>query len=529
MWLIILLGVLTAIIYFYLIKPLNYWKERNVPYERPLPIFGNSLGLITKKFSNAEFFAHLYNKFPDTRYTGAFNFGLPFLVIRDPELMKRIFVKDFDTFPQHTPFISKDVDPLWNKNLFAMEDAEEWHELRATLSPSFTSSKIKAMFILMRECSRQFSNHFLKQGESIEVDLKDCFGKFANDVIATTAYGITCDSLSNPNNEFYVTAKQLNDFTGIKGFLFLLNLLSPTLAKFIKTPVFSKQAVAFFYSVVKETIKVRKEKGIVRMDMLHLLMEAQKGSLKYEENQDDLPEAGFAAVEESNIGKTQKPRKMEITDEIIVAQALVFFFAGAETVSTSMGFAGYELAVNPEIQDRLREEVDQTLSNSDGQFTYENLMSMKYLDMIVSEVLRKWPPNIATDRKSVKSFTIEAEQPGEPTLFLEKGAFVACPIEAIHRDPKYYPNPDKFDPERFNEANRHNIRPYTYLPFGLGPRNCIGSRFALLEIKLIIAEVISKFQIVPIERTQIPLIMSKSAVNSTPQDGFWVGFKKRTL
>ncbi|KAK4873882.1 hypothetical protein RN001_013242 [Aquatica leii] len=506
---------------------MSYWKNKNVIYEKPIPLFGSMLPIVLRSRSNSEVFNTLYHKFQNQRYFGIFNFKSPMLVIRDPDLIKTLYVKEFDAFPEHRPFLDKDIDPLWSKNLFAMEGGEDWHDLRSTLSPSFTTSKMKAMFGLMKECARQFSKHFSNNGDLVEVELKDAFARFANDVIGTTAFGVTCNSLADPNNEFYVLGKELSNFSGTKGLIFLLNFFAPSLAKYTRIPMFSKKVRDFFTILVRDTVKLRREKGIVRPDMLHLLMEAQKGQLKYEENH-SLPETGFAVVEESEIGKTQRKHKIQVTDEIMTAQVLIFFFAGFETVSTMMSYVCYELAINPDVQDKLRKEVDETLEDSNGEFTYDNVTNMKYLDMVISEALRKWPPVIVADRRCVKPFTIEPKNLGEPRLHLEKGSVIICPLRAIHLDPKYYPNPEKFDPERFNDENKHNILPYTYLPFGVGPRNCIGSRFALLEGKLVVAEIISKFEIVPIQKTEIPIALSKSNFNPLPDHGIWVGLKPRS-
>ncbi|KAF5285374.1 hypothetical protein FQR65_LT13264 [Abscondita terminalis] len=505
---------------------MTYWKKKKVKHETPVPIFGNMFPLVLRTRSSTDEFERVYRKFKNERYVGMYNFGVPSLLIRDPNLIKQIFVKDFETFPQHRAFLPEGVDPLWSNNLFAMKGGENWHDLRSTLSPSFTTSKMKAMFGLMRDCSKQFTDYFLNKGDLVEVELKDSFRRFANDVIATTAFGVTCDSLSNPTNEFFVLAKEFTDFSGLKGLIMLFNFFAPMVAKYTKFPIFNKEVRTFFTTIVKDAIKIRKEKGTIRPDMLHLLMEAQKGQLKHEEN-DNVPEAGFAVVEESEMGKTQKKHKTQITEEIITAQVLIFFFAGFDTASTMMSYTCYELAVNPEIQDKLRDEVDETLKNSNGEITYEVITSMKYLDMVISEALRKWPPFVMTDRHSTKPFIIEPENPEESTLYLEAGSLVNCPIHAIQHDPKYYPNPNKFDPDRFNEENKNNIKPYTYLPFGAGPRNCIGSRFALLEGKLVVAEIVSKFEIVPIEKTEIPIVLSKKNFNPVPDNGFWVGFKPR--
>lgn len=190
-----------------------------------------------------------------------------------------------------------------------------------------------------------------------------------------------------------------------------------------------------------------------------------------------------------------------------------------------MCFTAYELAVNPDMQQKLRKEVVKTLEENKGQLTYESLLGMKYLDMFISESLRKWPPGIIGDRVSVKPYTIEPELPGERKVTLDAGTNIWIPTYPLHRDPKYYPDPERFDPERFSDENKHNIRPFTYLPFGAGPRNCIGSRFAVLEAKLVIAEIVSKFEIVPVEKTQIPLQINKYSFNLLPENGMWLGLK----
>lgn len=116
-------------------------------------------------------------------------------------------------------------------------------------------------------------------------------------------------------------------------------------------------------------------------------------------------------------------------------------------------------------------------------------------------------------------------KPSEKNLQLEKGDTIWIPVFGIHHDPEYYAEPEKFDPERFNDENKRNIKPYTYLPFGVGPRNCIGSRFALLECKTLFYHLLLNFEIVPIKQTVIPLILSKSFFNVKPEGGQWLGLK----
>lgn len=149
-------------------------------------------------------------------------------------------------------------------------------------------------------------------------------------------------------------------------------------------------------------------------------------------------------------------------------------------------FLTYELSIHPEIQQKLFDEINDTENHLNGKrIDYDTLQKMKYLDQVVSEGLRKWPVNPLTDRICVKDYLCEYDD-GRKFQF-EKGIELWIPIYGIHHDPKYYSDPEKFNPDRFSEANKHKLVPGTYLPFGLGPRNCIGkyllNSICLLEEK----------------------------------------------
>ncbi|KAI4464081.1 cytochrome p450 [Holotrichia oblita] len=295
----------------------------------------------------------------------------------------------------------------------------------------------------------------------------------------------------------------------------------------MKLKLFPDDIYIFFMELIKDTIKTRQEQGIVRPDMINLLLEARKGK-KIDDNSDQTVETGFATVEESSIHTDSTKPTKELTDLDIAAQALGFFFAGFDSVSTLMSFMAYELVVNPDVQKRLQDEIDDALNECNGKLTYEALLKMKYMDMIVCETLRKWPPSIVTDRVCSKPYTIEPVNSGENPVHLKVGDAIFIPIVGLHRDPKYFPNPDRFDPERFNDENKGKIQPYTYIPFGLGPRNCIGSRFAILESKTIFFSMLGKFNFVAIDKTQIPVKLSAKSFNMVGENGIWIGVESRS-
>ena len=160
----------------------------------------------------------------------------------------------------------------------------------------------------------------------------------------------------------------------------------------------------------------------------------------------------------------------------------------------------YELATNLDVQKELLEEVDSVVSTLAGKkISYEALHKMKFLDMVISESLRKWSPTVQTDRKCLQDYKIHLGN--GKIITIKKGEIVSIPIHHLHRDPDYFPNPEKFDPHRFSDENKDSIIQGSYLPFGLGPRACIGSRFALMEGKLLIFNLLKKFSIEKCDKT----------------------------
>lgn len=311
-----------------------------------------------------------------------------------------------------------------------------------------------------------------KKGITIEPEMKDLFLKYTNDVIATSAFGISVNSFENPKNEFFVTGKRMLNMTTIKFAIKAICIrIMPAVMKALNFTTFDAASENFFKTLVTEAMDIREKKNIYRPDIINLLMQVRQGK---QITTDDLKETintdGFATVEESAIGRAISKRQW--TDNELVAQSFLFFIAALNASSTLLSFTTYELALNPDIQEKLYQEARELNDKSKGErLLYDDLQNMKYMDMVISEMLRKWPPALYTDRMCVKDYEVND---GNKRFVIEKGSAVWLPIYPIHRDSKYYPNPEKFDPERFNDRNKGSIVPGTYIPFGIGPRNCIG-------------------------------------------------------
>ncbi|GLH10330.1 Cytochrome p450 9e2, partial [Gryllus bimaculatus] len=253
--------------------------------------------------------------------------------------------------------------------------------------------------------------------------MKQFFARFANDVIATSAFGIQVDSLAEPKNEFYLMGRDLTKTDGIKGLIFLGYVFLPKLMEFLRIPFLSQKVRNFFHNLVHDTIKERQQKGIFRPDMLQLLMQAREGQLKAE-----------AGDEQENISGAKLKK---LTDLDMTAQAVIFFFAGFDTVSTAMSYCAYALARHPEVQQRLQREVDETFEKNDGKLTYEAVQGAQYLDMFISEVLRLYFQAPTLDRVCTKDFTIPAQE-NVPAYTVRKGESIRIVVTPLHLDPKYW-------------------------------------------------------------------------------------------
>nr|XP_019557470.2 probable cytochrome P450 9f2 [Aedes albopictus] len=529
----IAVGALILALYHNISKRYQYFLTKPVPSMKPTFLVGNSGPILTRKRDITSHVREIYNSYPDAKMVGFYDLTKPVYMIRDVEIIKTITVKDFEHFTDHTPTMTgtgEEVreDSLFGNSLFALR-GQKWRDMRATLSPAFTGSKMRHMFELVAECGQSMAAFLVseaKAGKRLEFEMKDTFARFGNDVIATVAFGIKVDSMRDRENDFYMKGKQLLNFQRLTLLVkFLLMRAMPSLMEKLGADFVDAEAGKYFTEMILENMKQRKLHGIVRNDMIHMLMEVRKGALKHEKGEQDTKDAGFATVEESQVGKSTHSRIWK--DNELVAQCFIFFLAGFDTLSTGLTFLTYELALNPEIQQRLYDEVMETESNLDGKpLTYEVLQQMQYMDMVISESLRKWPPGIVGDRYCTKDYHYK-DSAG--SFVIEKGKSVWIPSIAIHNDPRYYPNPDKFDPERFSDENRAKINPAAYIPFGAGPRNCIGSRLALMEMKMIVYYLLREFSFEPTEKTQIPLRLTMSGFTLQGEKGVWLEFKSRSL
>lgn len=218
------------------------------------------------------------------------------------------------------------------------------------------------------------------------------------------------------------------------------------LCRTLNIQITPKRIQDFFLRIINEAVEYRETNKIRRNDYFDMLLQLKNN--------------GKLEGDSTTVGK------ISYTD--LTAACFVFFIAGFETSSTALSYALYELAINQELQDRTREEIEKVLQNHDGEITYEAIMNMDFADRVINESLRKYTPGNVLMRRCTKNYTV----PGS-NIVIEKGKFVFLPMHAIHNDPEYFPEPEKFDPDRFLPENSKERNPFAFLPFGEGPRICM--------------------------------------------------------
>ncbi|XP_015379194.1 PREDICTED: probable cytochrome P450 6a13 [Diuraphis noxia] len=490
--------IIVTIGYYFCVSTFKKWEKLNVPYIKPIPFFGNFLKVAIGKEHHLEFYDKIYYEFAGHKYGGLYQMRTPILMIRDPEIINDVLIKDFSYFPDRGFTSDFAANPLSN-NLFLMENPQ-WKTIRNKLSPAFTSGKLKTMYDQIKECGDEMMKNINTNlnKNSNEIEIRDIMGKYSTDVIGTCAFGLKLNAINDDESPFRKYGKLIFKPSLRSLFRELCVLISPALLKIIRVKDFPTDATDFFHKAFKETLTYRIENKIVRNDLVNCLMQARNDLVLNK----DLPE------------------HEKFTESQIVANAFIMFAAGFETVSTTVSYCLYELALNKSIQDRVRQEIQLKLAKNDGHINHEFLMDLNYLDMVIAETLRKYPPLVFLLRKASQKYRFPND-----SLIIEKYQKIVIPIYAIHHDSKYYTEPEKFIPERFSAEEKAKRPSGIYLPFGDGPRICIGKRFAEMEMKLAFVEILTKFEVTSCEKTEIPLKYSKKTLTLVPQHGIWLTFQ----
>ncbi|OXA64538.1 Cytochrome P450 3A2 [Folsomia candida] len=364
---------------------------------------------------------------------------------------------DFDNFTDRRAFAD---DKLFKNGLFGL-DGQPWKNMRTFLSPTFTSGRIRQMFSHFEKSANNLTG-FIKTKKisatappHFDLPLVDAMRKYSMQVITSAAFGLNVNSF-HENDKIVPMAERIFIISVSAKIKIAICQKLPKLAKLLNLKVFDPEPTNFFWGLISSSLKTRQESGVKGNDFVQILVDAM------------------------NDKSGDKKSNIKWSDDVAIPQAFAFIAAGFDTIANNLSVACYVLATHADIQEELY------------------------------QVLRRHPAVARLDRICTKDYMLPGNG-GKPRI-IPKGTVVALPTDAFHKDEQYFPNPYKFDPTRFNKENKAKRNTYAYMPFGIGPRSCIGMRFALVETKVALAYIVRNFVIRPAQGTPVPEKMEKDIV-----------------
>jgi hypothetical protein len=331
-----------------------------------------------------------------------------------------------------------------------------------------------------------------KEGQETEVEVFRCFEGLALDIVCRNALGLKTDSINRPEDPLIQVAKEVTECRVASTVLFNINLLLPELTSVLYpirylysviTEWLELTSDGILYSLLFKVLKMRKSRDEKIQDLMQILSRT-----KIREKDLMNPEINGINDGKNDEEKGDEGKILTLTDKQVVGNCLLLLFAAYDTTSTTLSLASHFMANHPLIQEQVRQEVEEFVSK-EGRLDYNVVNGLPLMEAFLNEAMRFHPPApMAVIRQPLHDFPYG-------NITLPKGVGIFVGVHELHGNPELWPEPDRFDPQRFLGENKQNIDPIAWQAFGVGPRNCIGLKFALLEIKLCLAHILREFRL----------------------------------
>ncbi len=434
------------------------------PWPKPLPYTPNIFHRLARGWKT---WLGLLNEWDFRIPFGELNLlGLPVFLINDPELIRKILIEDVENFPKH-PYTLWILEPLIGRAIFSV-NGEEWAWQRRLIDQAFQAAKLNNVFPSMASATGDLINRLKTKEAFYPIDIDQEMTLVTADVIMRTI-------LSRPLNEG--EAKKI-----FKAFARYQRKASRALVmRFLKLPK----------RIIQKSLNT--DAKVIR-DWIHLAIKERLDNHAKEPPNYSSPKDLLDCL---IMGIDQETNK-RFSENELVDQICFLFLAGHETSASSLGIATWLLALYPQVQCKLREEISSVTANKPVKKALEQkeIRRLNYCFAIFNETLRLYPPVSFFIRERIKT----------STSFLVSGKEKRCPMGAlitlspwvIHRHENHWEEPQVFKPERFIKSQESNWVRDAFLPFGLGPRKCPGAAFAQQEAVLVLAELIRNFKLIPV-------------------------------
>ncbi|XP_065092330.1 cytochrome P450 6d3-like [Ochlerotatus camptorhynchus] len=480
------LAVAFAIRYVY-----TYWDRQGLPSLKPHIPFGNLKKVAKKTESFGVAVCELYWQTKD-QLVGIYLFFRPAILIRDAHLAQRIMTTDFNYFHDRGVYCNEQGDPF-SANLFALP-GKQWRNLRNKFTPLFTGGQLRNMMPTILHVGSKLQKFLEPIAERKEVlEIREVVSRCVLEIIATVFFGFEANCLNDRDDSFSKVLREFQVENFSNNFRAAAVFVCPELLKVTRVSSLSPEMIKFVTDIVTEQINYREKNNVIRKDFIQLLIDLRRE----DKNNNEVA---------LNLGQC-------------AANVFLFYVAGSDTSTSAITFTLHELSQHPETMQKLQEEIDEMVVKSNGELTYDGIKAMPYLDLCVKETLRKYPGLPMLNRECTKDFKVP-----DSDVVIRKGTQVVIPLLAYGMDEKYFPEPDRYDPERFEDATK-NYDEKAYFPFGEGPRNCIAFRMGVMVSKIGLVLLLSKFNF---EATQGPKMkFSAASVPLLPKAGIPLKISKR--
>ena len=341
------------------------------------------------------------------------------------------------------------------------------------MSGVFTSGRLKMMFEHIKKVGENYQEHLDEVAdEGVDVDMREVGGKMALDAIATAGFGIETNSFKDPDNTFRVQARTLVGDPAFVSSLAMLRMvfmmLFPWSIKVFNLTFSDTKAMAFFVDIIKKTYKHRIVTGERRNDIIDQVVDEIKGFKTKLGKKSESYESQFEKDASMDTSDVKELKESGFSDEtLLVSNSIIFFFAGFDTTSSGYTMCCHKLALHPDIQEKVYDEITEVIG--DDEVTFERIQDLKYMDMFIAECFRLNPVFNSHERLCTKDYKI----PGT-NYVIPKGRYARIYVKSLQRAEGNFVNPGEFDPENCNPSN--NPSKFAQMIFGQGPRNCIGMR-----------------------------------------------------
>ncbi|XP_011700815.1 PREDICTED: cytochrome P450 4C1-like [Wasmannia auropunctata] len=398
----------------------------------------------------------------------------PFVNVFKPEYLEIIFPSTVNIAKDH----AYDMLRPWLGNGLLTSTGKQWFHDRKLIGPTFHFSILDQFAVVLSEKAEILTKCLERKLERDPGKAIDVFPFILNaalDIICETAMGVDIRA-QETETKYISTVRQASE-------LVMDRLLRPWLWNdwlYGSLPV-GKQH--------KSTLKILHEftNRVISKRKAERQSQNNHTELENEDNEIDIGKRKRKAFLDLLLDQNAKD-ETPLTDDELRAQVDTFMFEGHDTTAVAMSWALFLLGNNLEHQEKVHEELEEVFGDSEAPASVKELSQLKYLDRVIKETLRIFPSVPIISRGLVEDLKID-------NYTIPKNTTVALPIILVHRNPAVWPDPLKFDPDRFLPENSKTRHPYAYVPFSAGPRNCIGQRFALLEEKTVLTAILRKWRV----------------------------------